>query len=290
MKKSYAVTDGVLQWRRTLILHKDKIQAADREDYGKLAAAVNAAASYMIGLTKAGTNGAVEVTEENPRAQQLLQQAATAMQARQASQAGDALRQAELLNPKQRGLWEIYAAYYAASGQTQKALECFRKEVEMHPDEAPAYKTLAQMELYLHHQAEAEAAYRKYQELEPDDAEASMLLAGLLISDKAYGDALGVLDRGIKLAPENVELATMRTDTLLQAGKKQEGVDAAKQLQPKIATNAGALNDVGYNLIDSGADLKLGSEMTGKIRRHHLKKSLKDTQLSNLDFGIGLAD
>ncbi len=97
----------------------------------------------FIVLSPANGNSPVTVTENNPQAEELIHEAASALDRRDMNAAREILGRAERLNPKQLNLWMAYGFLYLAANERQKGIESIEKELELHPANAPAYRMLA---------------------------------------------------------------------------------------------------------------------------------------------------
>ena len=221
------------------------------------------------------------VSENNPRAEELIQSAYQSIQRRNLNAARDALSQAELLNPRQRGLWAMYGALYGMQNQNDKAIESMRKELQMHADETQVYQGLAEMEIQMDRMAEAEATLRDMLKALPGDIWGSEKLADVLTRNKQYDEAIGILDKALVSSPADSSLKLQRTNTLLEAGRKQEGLAAAKEIGSG-SPDAMTLNDLAYELAIANLDLSLARGYANRSVAL-LEDNLKNLNLSRLE-------
>jgi tetratricopeptide (TPR) repeat protein len=261
-------------------IFKEKIPASGRTEYQNFSTAVNSHLGQFIVLTKGSAGAKIVISESDPRAEELIGKAAEAIQRRDFNGARDALSQAELLNPKQRGLWLAWSMLYGVTEQRVKAIESLHKEIDLHPGEPEMYRGLAKMENYYGHRSEAAAALRQLLKIAPDDVDASKELAGNLIGQKEFDEAVSTLERARKAAPDDLNLETLRIQALLQSGRKQDGIAAARAIGSR-SPDAGELNSVAYELAETGADLKLAREYADRSVTM-LEEGLKDVKLSGL--------
>lgn len=279
---SFEMTDAGLVARRKLATLKDKVTQSDRKAYMDFVTATNFDLERVITLAKTQAGIGVTAAESNPQARDLIGQAFRSLvNEHNTNAAREALRQAETLNPKQEGLWATWSMLYDYSKDEKNAIESIRKEIAIYPGEVQAYRALAAMEIRYHHPADAEAALKEMLTIVPDDDAGLEQLTTLLIADKSYDDALKRLDNVRRDWPGKASVETLRIHVLLSAGRKDEGVAAARGLSSD-KPNAAQLNSVAYWLADAGAELKLADDYAGQSIAM-LEDSLKSVHLDDLN-------
>jgi tetratricopeptide (TPR) repeat protein/transglutaminase-like putative cysteine protease len=278
---AYSIAGSVLTARRRLTLRNGYVPVNDWEEYKRFRTAISDNQQQFIQLARdAGIAGAA-VAGNDPRAQTLVQQAATALRNRDFNAAQDTLSQAERLNPKQQGLWSLYSALYALTSRNEKAFESMRKEIENYPRNLENYRLLARAQMENKRTEDAITTWRDLLNISPGDRGAVQQLSALLIEQKRFEEAVDTAQQALTVAPADVELEAILAQSLLRAGRKQDGVVAAQ----KVATHSPSpeiLNGIAWALADTGTDMKLALEYAHQSVSA-LESELKDMRISTLD-------
>jgi hypothetical protein len=114
----------------------------------------------------------------------------------------------------------------------------------------------------------------------PGDQDASRQLTAMMIRQKRFDEALETTQKALERSPGDLSLETLRTEALLRAGRKGEGLAIAKD----IAAHAPApeiLNDIAWRLADTQSDVALAREYGGRAVAQ-IEDSLKEVRLSEL--------
>ncbi len=278
----YSMKDSTLIVERRLTLEEPKVQPDRWNEYAKLSKAVNDDAGHWIQLsTGSGKSGAV-VSQNNPEAQRLLQQALEALQRRGFNEARDALDQAERLNPQQAGLWATRAILYGATNDTVNGIASLKKEVQFHPEEVAAWRALGEAEMSLHDTAGAISAFRELLRVAPGDMSGTLLLATLLNNEKRYRETIDLLRPALDGASADAARAYRDTlsDALLRNGQKEEGIAMTKSFADS-SDDPNVLNDAAWHLADTGIDIALAIEYSQKGVTK-LEETLSSVKLSGL--------
>ncbi|MCX6353220.1 MAG: tetratricopeptide repeat protein [Bacteroidetes bacterium] len=117
------------------------------------------------------------------------------------------LKKAEQLDPKLHEIYINLGMAYADKGNTNEAFRYYAKANEMKPTYA-GYTNLANAYNTSKRFAEAEAAYNKASTLEPTRTEALFQLSVMLLQNNKYPQALGVIEKIVKIEPANDQAIT----------------------------------------------------------------------------------
>lgn len=260
---SYSVKDSTLDVERHLVVKQSKIPVTQWAEYKKFQKSVGNDADQWIQLSAGSGISGAAVSQNNLEAQRLLQQAATAMQRGDINEARDAVAQAERLNPTQRGIWAMRGYIYGASRDMPKMIESFKKEIQLHPEDVASYRVLAQAQVASKDNNAAIATLRELLKTAPGDREGSIGLAQLLSGEKRYSEAVEALRPVVSASPKDSNLQSQFADALLRAGRKDEGIAAAKAAADG-SSDPDVLNNAAYALADSNADGALAIEYAQK--------------------------
>lgn len=214
-------------------------------------------------LSEAGGNQKVTVSENNSEAEKLIYSAFEAVQRRDLNTARDLLAQAERLNPKQAKLWACYAYVEMGSRNNEQAIADFRKEIERHPDEMPAYQGLAGFLIHLGRPNEALDVWRSVLIQKPEDETAAGQAASLMLATKRYAEVPPILEKPIAAAPDKYSLRILLAAALLRSGQKEQGLAEARKIA-KGTSDPSILNDLAYTLSNTDADQGLAQDLAEK--------------------------
>ena len=277
---TYGVTDSTLKVERHLVIPNAKIAVAAWAEYKTFRQSVSDDADHWIELSaKASTSGAT-VSQNNPEAGRLVDQADNAIQRRDLNEARDALAQAERLNPTQRGLWAARGFIALNSRDFAKAVENFRKELQFHPDDVATYRTLVQAQVSMKDVDGAIATLHELLKVAPAESQGTEMLAMLLVGQKRYSDAVEFLGPALKAAPEDKTLQQFLSEALLRDGRKEEGLAATKAWAGS-SSDANVLNNAAFGLADTGTSLPLALEYAQRANEI-VENDSKDVKLAEL--------
>ena len=275
---SYQLKQGA---SRCLTVKKATVPVADWEVYRKFAKQVADDHDQLIQLTESSAQHVVK--DKTTEAEELTYHALQAVQKRDINPARDLLTQAEQLNSKQRNLWFVYGAIYASSNQLPQAAEAFQKEIELYPDNTPAYRAFAETQARLGKREQATETLRSALRVTPDDVESAKHLSGLLLKEKRYEEDCTVL-RPLIDKSTNSGLRRDLARALLMTGNKEEGKAVLEKYVQ--SGDADALNDAAYSLADADTDLPLaksyGEEAVAKLEEASNKLTLPGPEQSDL--------
>ena len=226
----YSVKNGTLFAERKLVIKKSKMAVEKWADYQKFYKGVRTDQGQFLLLSETGGDQPATVSENNPEAEQLIYRAYEAMRTHHLNAAGDLLAQVERLNPKQSLLWAYRAFVETSSGNTDKAIADYRKEIEYHPAETRAYQDLSKLLISLGRRDEAIDVYRNALSTKPDDESFARNAASLLMAARRYAEIPAVLEKPIAAAPDKFYLQALRAEALLRSGKKDQGVEEAQRI------------------------------------------------------------
>ena len=212
-----------------MIVKKSKISVEQWGDYQRFYKGVRTDQGQYPPLSETGGDQPATVSENNPEAEQLIYRAYEAMRTHHLNAAGDLLAQVERLNPKQSLLWAYRAFVETSSGNTDKAIADYRKEIEYHPGRTRAVSGSLKLLISLGRRDEAIDVYRNALSTKPDDESFARNAASLLMAARRYAEIPAVLEKPIAAAPDKFYLQALRAEALLRSGKKDQGVEEAQK-------------------------------------------------------------
>jgi len=252
----YSLKDGVLTADRELVIKQAKVPLEEWADYQAFSKGLKTDQTTFISLSEAAA-------AYNSEAASLMQEAGQALQAEKLDEVRDLMGQIERVSPKEPGLWAMHCYVAMRSGKKEEAVEDCRKEIQLHPDEIPAYQQLAAVLHQAGRRDEAIETWRGALKVMPDNRVAAAQLARLLIEAKRYSEVPAMLEKPIAAAPDAYDLQVLRAHALLLDGHKEEGVLEAKRIAAAI-TDSLTLNDLAYYVSDAGADTGFAKDWAQK--------------------------
>ena len=274
---------GVLSTERTLHITSEKVPVSAWPDYQKLAHAVAGDHDQLIQLTRTSGKAEAVVVVSDPQAEALVRQAAVALSRKDLPAAKTALDEAERLNPKQRSLWFFRAGLDQLSGDPKAAIADYKKEVQAYPEDPTAWILLGTMQAQLGLADDGLATYKEGFEKLPGNPAIAYAYSNVLLYRKRYADAAEVARLGLATDKNDQSLKTNLLKALLQGGQKEEGLKLARQMIGET-DDALALNNVAYQLGDSGTELALAQQYADKSVARF------EDQLKGLDVNALTAD
>ena len=260
-ESSYLLKDNELTASRRLVIKQQKIPFATWDAYRKFAQDVADDHNKFIDLKTLSTSAAADHGESNAEAAALVVEAFRAGQRHDNNVLKDYLVQAERLNPRQAGLWALYGTLYLSSKQPQKAMEAFGKEIQFHPDNLVACRMLAKAQATYTTPNEAIETLKNGLKIVPNNVEVAYDLSALLVKEKRYAEVPGIL-RPVLEKNDNPNLQGVLADALLRSGNHTEGLAA---LEKYVRSNEPfALNNAAFSLADTDNDLPLARQYVGK--------------------------
>jgi tetratricopeptide (TPR) repeat protein len=162
--------------------------------------------------------------------------------------------------PEAPSAWETLGEAYSNTEQHPKAVAAYKRAVDLDPEDAEFKKSYASA-LFLDDQLdEASAAYKDVLDEDPDDGVALLRLAQIYRRQQKFGEARELLQRGIQLFPESLDLefnlvlldrdeglledAVKRTTAILKKTEHANGrySEVEKQNRRVFATNLALFN------------------------------------------------
>ena len=180
-----------------------------------------------------------------------------------------------------------FATLYGKKGQPQLAIAYTKRAVELAPDFAWGYRTIAFLQdKWLHQTNEAKTNYIKALEIEPKLTEASTALINMAITNNEYDRAIAIAKDAIASNPRKGANYCQLGDIYIQQWRFNEG---AQQLRKAIALepdNTQYYRQLAFILQKEGK-LEEAIDVQKKAVNHSLDKSTDLVQLAGLQLEYG---
>ena len=131
--------------------------------------------------------------------------------------------------PKSFFVWNLLAAAQASLGQTDKAVEGFRKTIKLNPNYADGYNNLGTVLNGQGKLDEAVASYKRALEIKPDYLQAHNNLGNALQDQGKLEGAVASYRRALEIKPDYAEAHSNLGNALQDQGKLEEAVASYKR-------------------------------------------------------------
>jgi len=180
-----------------------------------------------------------------------------------------------------------FATLSGKQGKPQVAIAYTKRAVELAPDFAWGYRTIAFLqERWLHQYKDAETNYSKALAIEPKLIEATAALINLHLANSEYDDAVAVAQSAITHNPRNSDNYRRLADIYIQQWRLKE---ATQQLRKAIAIdsqNSQIYRQLAFILNKEG-DLKAAIDEQKKAITYSKDKSADLVTLASLELAAG---
>lgn len=230
---------------RSLRFRLHELPALRASDYLAFVRAVRSDEGQRVSL-ESETAGAPAVPE-TAKPDELYEAGVAAFQSNNYPAAVQLLERVAKAEPKRKNLWNLLGLSYYLQGKRERAIECFRKQIELDPFDERAEillgTALAQQGQY----SEAEQAFRKQLELNALDRGARAGLGSVLLEQRKYREAAAEFEKAVALEPDDSSLHVDLGRAYLKQGRADDSLkefDRAVELQPSPVV----WNNIAYEL------------------------------------------
>jgi Tfp pilus assembly protein PilF len=237
------------------------------ESYKRFAKVISDDWSAWIELYTAGATGAVgsgtSSAQPDPEFMEKAQQAFEALQRNDTTTAEELTRALLAKDPQARGLHALLGYVYARRNNSSAAIEEFRKEEELHPDNTEAYKTLASYYIFQKEDAKAEEQFRKWLAVDPKNYDATLGLSEILNRTKKHADVVAFWEKAYELMPESSNVRFSLALAYLKNNQLDKGMPL---IEKELATETKPMtfNNIAYVLADDNLFLDKAKEWGDK--------------------------
>ncbi len=271
-RSTYRVEKNVVQAERELRATARQIARERYNDYNALSRAIQTDEAQTFSLEAPVVIGGLKVRGEevakvakDATAEQVFEAAERAIK-RFAWADGEKLLQRVLqMEPKHPKAWGRLAKVYGMSDRP-KAIDAYRKQVEIDPYDEDSQKELAGLLWRERRYSEAEAALRKVLEISPLDANTHMNIGQLLVLQGRPREALEPLQTAVLREPQNFYAREQLVRAYLAAGEVEKGVTDLKKYVSEVA-RPDVKNNAAMILADANVEPGLALEYIEDLLR-----------------------
>ncbi len=286
--ETYRFANGTVYGTRKVDVLLERVPVADWKSYKKFTDAIHLGSEMYVVLQRPGGETDKPGKQKggkasNEAAAKAVQEAATALDARDVNAATQALARAREANATEKGLWGETGMLAVQRGEMTEAVRDFQKELALHPDSTWVYGPMSMMQMALGKRDDGEVSMRKFVEANPDNKQARLTLMEALIADEKAPQAVDVGDQYLDgLAKDDAG----RNDPAflaefgkaqLQAGMAGGAVTLVGMI--KDTEDSLLLNNAAYELADANREIPAAE---GAVRKS-LAKLGAESQTWTLD-------
>jgi tetratricopeptide (TPR) repeat protein len=243
---AYAMTEGVLEGERRLVVKTNEIPAARRADYESFRNAAESDQDQLLSCTILMPSGpsAQTASKMDGAPAELHRAGAKALQSRDYRTAMDLLKRAVdgdalLTNPGMKDGWYDLGQAYAGADHHADAIAAFRKQIEIDAKHQRANGELAMELAQTGKNDEAIAAYRKQLEIAPYD-KSTLKNFGLLLSEMGNdAEARTELEAAVAIPPDDPEAKMALAKVYGRLGENARAQELMKGLTGSSGANSG---------------------------------------------------
>ena len=247
----YAFSNGKLICERRLNVLEKEVPIANWQKYVSFEKEIKNDFNTMIPVITPGLDAKSIDTRNNPEASALIEKSIGNIQNQQYAEAEDNLDKAKKLSPHQLNLNAAYGWLYLVQGKYEEGIQAYKVELREHPENLRTARWFAQVAEKMHREDDAIETYKTVLKTAPDDVDATSELGRLLVAKENWIEAQPVLEKAIKLRPDNAQVGVWYGRACLKNGKDAEGIAALKSAAA-ATTDASTLSEIAYAMADAG--------------------------------------
>jgi tetratricopeptide (TPR) repeat protein/transglutaminase-like putative cysteine protease len=286
----YKANGQTLTVTRQMTIRESDVPLADWEEYKQFAKAISDDWGAWVELastaaaSEAGRDKTVTIPDFGPDLEQKKRQAYDALQRSDLVTAESLVLEVLQKDPQAQDAHMMLGYIYGRRNDPEAAMEQFRKEQELYPNNSETYRAIAAYYLYKKKYDLAEEQFRKWLQIDPTNYDAMLGLDQTLRRQEKYADEVTLWEGAYKLMPGRPEVA----DSLGLAYVRAKQPDKALPLLEKgLATETKPIvfNDVAYTLADEGYALdkaqQWGEKALTMLETESLKPDSEEAALDN---------
>lgn len=288
---SYSAKSGVLTADRHLVIKAREVPPTVFADYKTLRKAIqdDHAAYTTLSTGKSVTTASYQEEiwdlpyTKNTEAARLYDDARQKYEEHNTEGEIWALKRAVELDPRFTRAWLWLGEIYKANRQMDLALQCYRKAIEIEPQQPVSYKALAFTLMLTGKLEDSIPVWQQLAKVAPEDSSGPAGLASAQFLLHRYSEAASALEGALKLDPDNAGLQWQLASVNLRAGADDK---AATMFRKVINDNPGPelANNAAYEMAEAEKQLPLALEFAEKA------VSEEEENSSKIDFALLQAD
>jgi len=265
---SYKLSKNILEGERKMVLKVSELPAFRRADYESFHNVTTSAVEETpwCSIVKPSGSAAASASEIKGTPAELREAGSAALKRQDFATAANLLQRAADQDAATKEGWDELGKAYSALNDHDKAIQAFKKQVEVEPYHAHANAELASELQQLGRFDEAIAAYRKQIEIAPSDKSAHKQLGLLFIQLKRDPEARTELETAASFPPEDPEIKMALSELYSRIGE-------SKKAEAMMTSLTGAVLDAGQTDLFAAA---LRDDIDPNQTEHDAEKNLSD--------------
>jgi tetratricopeptide (TPR) repeat protein/transglutaminase-like putative cysteine protease len=270
--------DGVLTITRQFEIKKTEVALSEWKEFRKFGRTINDDEYFFIPLNlsggiaekKTGGDGkrndplATDAQEmfraPSGAVDDMFKEGSYALQQRDFQRAQELFEKVIAKDPHYKGAHFNLAISLASRNNVSSAMEEFRKEEKVSPEDPRPYQAVAGFLTYSGRHDEAATEWRKLLQADPDNRTAVAALAALLYQSEKYAEAVGVLEKAVKSAPDSSSLRLQLGETYLKTAQNEKAVVEFKEAIKEKGDDPDTLNTVAFMLAERKISLDIARQ------------------------------
>jgi tetratricopeptide (TPR) repeat protein/transglutaminase-like putative cysteine protease len=277
-----SVEDGVMTTTRTVTIKRSEVPLSEWEAFRKFGETMYDDEFNFMSVEGSGTLGAKKKTSEKAaltkdpidivRTDKLdavaidaaFHDGENALKWHDLRKAQELFEQVIANNPDYKGAHLNLGLAMAGQNDMPDAVEQFRKEEKISPENTRVYMVLAEYDLKIGKLDQAIEEGRKLLKVDPENRTAASTLASLLHHEGKDSEAVEVLEAAVKAAPDSSSLQWQLGRACIDAGQSDRAVAMFRKAVELSNDDPILLNNVSYKLADNNLNLDLARQWAEK--------------------------
>ena len=267
----------VITTTRELVVKQPELPLSDWEQYHQLGRDMSDDESNYISL-KSGSGSDVNAGGSGGKIENLdatFRTAWSVMQERDFKRAEEMYRGIIAQAPKYKFAHLCLGYTLRSQNRQEDALQAFREEEEISPDDIRAYQAAAAVLLSSGGTDDVIAEWRKLLKLDPANRSANEAIVHLLMQHDRYAEAIDLLENAVKVSTDSTDLQFQLGTVYLKAGQSDKAVVHMKLAVAQNANDAMLLNNAAFALAEQGAALDLA--------QHYAEQAVEKVEAQSSD-------
>jgi tetratricopeptide (TPR) repeat protein/transglutaminase-like putative cysteine protease len=250
---------------RELVIKKREVALSDWEEFRKFGRSLNDDEFNYIQLNAAGAleskaGGAKREEDKNLNVDDMFREGSNALQRRDFQRAQELFQKIIASNPNYKGAHFNLGLALASQNKPTDALEQFRKEESVSPEDPRPYQAAAALVSFRGSRDDAIQEWRKLLKVDPKNRTTATTLGRLLYDTGKYSEAVDVLEAAVKDAPDSPGLLMDLGNAYLKTGQNEKAVARLRAAVELQGDEPMIFNNVAYTLAENKAALDLAQQ------------------------------
>ncbi len=261
--KTYTIDHDTLTIERRMEVLQRRVPRSDWKTYQKWYDATLKDGENYIQLTRSSASidgkGPPMEGSNNAEAEQLVTEANEQIRRGEINKAEATLDRAQKINPRQITLWSTYGYLNYERHTWDKAVDSYKREIQMYPDTDWVYGAMSRAQLFQGKVTDAVQTLKWLLNRKPEDDATRLTLASILMAAQDWKEAITFLEPMAAKLPGNSGVQIQLGVAQLKTGRIDDG-KATLVPALKLSDDPNLLNSGAYALADTSVEVGLAVE------------------------------